>query len=239
MSAEVPVWAVIPAAGSGSRMQQERPKQYLEFHGKTIIEHCLDRLLSHAGIDGAVIVLQADDGFWEKLDYRSSKPIFITDGGAERQHSVYSGLTTLQYRCGNDAIALVHDAVRPLVSHQDLNHVIAAARSHTAGAILATPLNDTLKRQTGDMQIADTIPRQGLWRALTPQVFHLQVLLNALKRVNDQEIAVTDDAQAVELAGYNPELVAGNAENLKITTPADLALAERIWLNQRNQQDNK
>ncbi|MDH3761330.1 MAG: 2-C-methyl-D-erythritol 4-phosphate cytidylyltransferase [Gammaproteobacteria bacterium] len=239
MRAEVPVWAVIPAAGSGSRMQQARPKQYLEFHGKTIIEHCLDRLLSHAEIDGAVIVLQPGDHFWEDLGYLSNKPVFITDGGAERQHSVYSGLTTLQYRCGNDAIALVHDAVRPLVSHDDLDRVIATARAHTAGAILAIPLNDTLKRQTDDMQIADTIARQGLWRALTPQVFHLQVLLNALKRVNDEGIAVTDDAQAVELAGYSPALVAGNADNLKITTPGDMALAELIWLNQRNQQDDK
>ncbi len=239
MSADVPVWAVIPAAGSGSRMQQERPKQYLEFHGKTIIEHCLDRLLSHPEIDGAVIVLHADDRFWANLGYRPSNPIFIPDGGAERQNSVYSGLTTLQYRCGNDAIALVHDAVRPLVSHQDLDRVIAAARAHTAGAILATPLNDTLKRQTDDMQIAETIPRQELWRALTPQVFHLQVLLNALKRVNDEGVAVTDDAQAVELAGYSAMLVAGDAGNIKITTPGDLALAESVWLSQHDQQDDK
>lgn len=239
MSAEVPVWAVIPAAGSGSRMQQAKPKQYLEFHGKTIIEHCLDRLLSHDSIDGAVIALRADDRSWEALDYRSDKPVFTTDGGVERQHSVYSGLTTLQYRCGNDAIALVHDAVRPLVSHDDLDRVISVARAHTAGAILATPLNDTLKRQTEDMEIAQTIPRQGLWRALTPQVFHLQVLLNALKRVNDECVAVTDDAEAVELAGYSPALVAGSADNLKITTPGDMALAELIWSNQRNQQGDK
>jgi 2-C-methyl-D-erythritol 4-phosphate cytidylyltransferase len=239
MSSEFPVWAVIPAAGSGSRMQQDKPKQYLEFQGKTVIEHCLDRLLSHPAIDGAVIVLQADDPKWDELAYLSSKTIFIADGGRERQHSVYSGLTTLQYRCGNDALALVHDAVRPLVNHDDLTRVIAAARAHTAGAILAAPQNDTLKLQNDSMEIARTMPREGLWRALTPQVFHLQVLLNALRRVIDDDLAVTDDAQAVELAGYNPALVAGNAENFKITTPGDLALAERIWLNQGNQQDDE
>jgi len=239
MSSDFPVWAVIPAAGSGSRMQSDRPKQYLEFQGKTIIEHCLDRLLSHPEIDGAVIVLQADDPIWEGLGYHSNKPVFIADGGAERQHSVYSGLTTLQYRCGNDAIALVHDAVRPLVSHEDLHKVIASARAHTAGAILATPLNDSLKQQNDSMEINHSVPRQGLWRALTPQVFHLQVLLNALKRTIDDGLAVTDDAQAVELAGYSPALVAGSAENLKVTTPGDLALAERIWLNQRDQQDDE
>jgi len=239
MSSELPVWAVIPAAGSGSRMQQDKPKQYLEFQGKTVIEHCLDRLLSHPAIDGAVIVLQADDPIWDELAYHSNKTIFIADGGRERQHSVYSGLTTLQYRCGNEALALVHDAVRPLVSHDDLTRVIAAARVHTAGAILAAPQNDTLKLQNDSMEIARTIPREGLWRALTPQVFHLQVLLNALRRVIDDDLVVTDDAQAVELAGYSPALVAGNAENFKITVPGDLALAEKIWLNQCDQQDDE
>jgi len=239
MSVEIPVWAVIPAAGSGRRMQQDIPKQYLEFQGKTIIEHCLDRLLSHPAIDGAVIVLQADDRRWEEIAYNSNKTVFIADGGVERQHSVYSGLTMLQFRCGNDAIALVHDAVRPLVEHDDLDQVISAARAHTAGAILAAPLNDSLKLQNQNLEIARSLPREGLWRALTPQVFHLQVLLNALRRVIDEEILITDDAQAVELAGYSPALVAGSSENLKITTPGDLALAERIWLNQRNQQDHE
>ena len=239
MSSEFPVWAVIPAAGSGRRMQRDIPKQYLEFQGKTVIEHCLDRLLSHPAIDGAVIVLQAEDQIWNQLAYQSNKTIFIADGGSERQHSVYSGLTTLQYRCGNDAIALVHDAVRPLVNHADLTRVIATARDHSAGAILAAPLNDTLKLQNDSMEIARTLPREGLWRALTPQVFHLQVLLNALRRVLDENQAITDDAQAVELAGYSPALVAGSADNIKITTPGDLAFAEKIWLNQCDQQDDE
>ncbi len=239
MSDESPVWAVIPAAGSGSRMQGDRPKQYLGFQGKTVLEHCLDRLLSHAAIAGAVISLSADDEYWQDLDYPAEKPIFLTDGGRERQHSVYSGLTTLQYRCGNDVIALVHDAARPLVSHSDLDRVIAVARKHAAGAILAAPLHDTIKQQNERQEISRTVSRQGLWRALTPQVFHLPVLLNALKKVNDADQAVTDDAQAAELAGYSPALVEGSVENIKITNPGDLMLAERIWLNQRDQQDDK
>ena len=239
MGSENPVWAVIPAAGSGSRMGQERPKQYLAFQGKTILEHCLDRLLSHSAIAGAVVVLSPSDDGWQSLGYHSEKPLFLTDGGRERQHSVYSGLTTLQYRCGNDVIALVHDAARPLVSHADLERVITAARGHTAGAILATPVHDTLKQQNERQEIAATIPRQGLWRALTPQVFHLQVLLNALKQAIDAEQAVTDDAQAVELAGHTPALVEGSAENIKITHPGELALAERIWLNQPDQKGDK
>ena len=235
MSNSVPVWAVIPAAGSGSRMLSDTPKQYLSFQQKTVIEHSLDRLLSHPEIDGAVVVLQEDDPFWEQLAYTPSKPLFTSAGGRERHLSVYSGLTTLQYRFGNDAIALVHDAVRPLVSHQDLTRVIHAARRHPAGALLAAPVADTLKLENYNMEVANTLSRERLWRALTPQVFHLQPLLNALKQVIEQDLAVTDDAQALELAGYAPKLVEGNADNIKITTPADLQLAEMIWLNQRDQ----
>ncbi len=239
MSSIVPVWAVIPAAGTGSRMQSDTAKQYLRFQGKTIIEHCLDRLLSHPWIDGAVVVLREGDQLWGELGYVSSKPVITTSGGLERQHSVYSGLTALQHRIGNDVIALVHDAVRPLVSHVDLSGVIDAARSHTVGAILASMVTDTLKLQTDSMEIASTLPREGLWRALTPQVFHLQALLGALKKVIDEKLVITDDAQAIEMTGDTPALVEGSADNFKITTPGDLALAQMVWLNQRDQEDNK
>ena len=239
MSSNSTVWAIIPAAGIGSRMQSETAKQYLRFQGKTVIEHCLDRLLSHPQIDGAIVVLREDDRIWDELGYNSGKPVFTTSGGLERQHSVYSGLTTLQYRLGNDAIALVHDAVRPLVRHLDLSAVIDAARRHTAGAILASRVTDTLKLQSDSMEIASTLPRELLWRALTPQVFHLQALLNAMKQVIDQDLAITDDAQAMELAGHSPALVTGSSDNFKITTRGDLALAEMVWLYQRDQQDNE
>ena len=239
MSSSTPVWAVIPAAGSGSRMQSDTAKQYLRFQGKTIIEHSLDRLLSHPQIDGAVVVLREDDRLWGELGYNPGKPVFTASGGLERHHSVYSGLSMLQNRIGNDAIALVHDAVRPLVSHQDLGEVIDAARQHAVGAILAARVTDTLKLQTDSMEIASTLSREGLWRALTPQVFHLQALFTALQKVIDEKLVITDDAQAIEMMGHAPALVAGSADNFKITTPGDLALAEMVWLNQRDQQDNK
>ncbi len=239
MGNSIPVWAVIPAAGTGLRMQSDISKQYLSFQRKTVIEHCLDRLLSHPEIDGAVVVLREDDSSWEALGYLAEKPIFTTTGGKERHDSVYSGLTTLQYRIGNDAIALVHDAVRPLVNHRDLSDVIDAARQHAAGAILASPVTDTLKLQNDNLEIASTLSRDRLWRALTPQAFHLQPLLNALKRVIDENLVITDDAQAIEMMGYAPMLVPGDGDNFKITSPGDLALAERIWLNQRDQQDDK
>ena len=239
MTSQFSVWAVIPAAGVGSRMGAQVAKQYLEFHGKTLLEHCLDRLLSHPLIDGAVLALREDDSHWQQLDYEAAKPVFITHGGEQRQHSVYSGLTTLQYRCGNNVIALVHDAVRPLVTHAELDRVIAAAKTNEAGAILACAVTDTLKRQDDAMAIASTEPRERLWRAQTPQVFHLSPLLNALASVIDQGITITDDAQAIELQGYRPTLVESSAENLKITTPDDLRLAEIIWSHQRDQQDDE
>jgi 2-C-methyl-D-erythritol 4-phosphate cytidylyltransferase len=239
MASKLPVWAILPAAGVGRRMQVDIPKQYLRFQGKTIIEHCLDRLLSHPGIAGAVIVLQEQDEHWQRLEYQAEKPLFTAEGGEQRQDSVYSGLATLQYRCGNEVIALVHDAVRPLVTHHDLDRVIDAARGNPAGAILATPVADTLKLQNARMEIAATHPRDGLWRALTPQVFHLQPLINGLKKALDDKQPITDDAQAVELLGYTPALVAGSSQNLKITSPGDLALAEKIWLDQRDQQNDE
>ena len=238
-SSSAPVWAVIPAAGTGSRMHSDTAKQYLRFQGKTIIEHCLDRLLSHAAIAGAIVVLRQGDDNWNQLEYRHDKPVFTAIGGDQRNESVYNGLISLHSRAGNHALALVHDAVRPLVTHRDLGQVIDAARQNSVGAILASPVIDTLKIQNHNMEIASTQPREGLWRALTPQVFYLQTLLQALKRVIDENLAVTDDAQAIELAGFKPRLVEGSATNLKITTLADLSLAEKIWLDQRDQQDDE
>ena len=239
MSTDVPVWAVIPASGTGSRMGAEIPKQYLKIQDKTLLEHSLDRLLSHPQIAGAVLALREDDEYWQALEYSAEKPVFITHGGEQRHHSVYSGLTTLQYRCGNNLLALVHDAVRPLVTHEELDRVIAAARANEAGAILACAVTDTLKRE-GDSQVIEaTLSRERLWRAQTPQVFHLAPLLNALSGVIESGTAITDDAQAIELLGYQPALVEGSSENLKITTPGDLRLAEMIWLDQHHQQDDK
>ncbi len=239
MDSNKPVWAVIPAAGSGTRMQSDIAKQYLSFQGKTILQHCLDRLLSHPEISGAVVVLSAADDTWLELGYHSSKPIVTTTGGRERNDSVYRGLVSLQERCGDDVIALVHDAVRPLVEHSELSKVIDAARNNPAGAILAVAVNDTLKVQNDDMTIASTHSRERLWRALTPQVFPLKLLLEALQRVIDEERVVTDDAQAVESMGYTPALVASSAQNIKITRPGDVSFAEKIWLDQRDQQDNE
>ena len=230
-----PVWAIVPASGVGDRMQGQKPKQYLRFEGRTIIEHTLDRLLSFDGIDGVILVLHADDRDWETLNYQSQKPLMITSGGELRQHSVFNGLLKLLEQEADDPYAMVHDAVRPLVSHADLQKLIEAALDHHAGALLALPITDTLKHQDEDLNIDRTVPRAGLWRAFTPQLFKAKLLYRALEQVIQNDREVTDDASAIETLGMRPRLVECSAENIKITYPQDLSLATQIWQRQREQ----
>ena len=228
-----PIWAIIPASGTGNRMQGQVPKQYLRLEDKTILEHTLDRLLSFDGIDGVILVLRSSDRDWEAIDYQSSKPLITTIGGELRQHSVFNGLLKLLEQGFDEPYAMVHDAVRPLVSHQDLRKLIEAAIDHNAGALLALPIADTLKQQDEDTNIERTVNRAGLWRAFTPQLFRAKLLHRALEQVIENDIEVTDDASAIECLGMRPHLVECSAENIKITYPQDLLLATQILLHQR------
>ncbi|MCZ6488702.1 MAG: 2-C-methyl-D-erythritol 4-phosphate cytidylyltransferase [Gammaproteobacteria bacterium] len=230
-----PVWAIVPASGVGHRMQGQKPKQYLPLDGKTIIEHTLDRLLSFDGIDGVVLVLRPDDRDWQTINYQSEKPLITTSGGELRQHSVFNGLVKLLEQNFDDPYAMVHDAVRPLVCHADLRKLIEAAIDHSAGALLALPITDTLKHQDQDSNIDRTVPRAGLWRAFTPQLFKAKLLHRALEQVIKNDREVTDDASAIESLGLRPRLVECNAENIKITWPEDLSLATQILRRQREE----
>lgn len=234
MSKSLPVWAIIPASGIGQRMQAELPKQYLKLTEKTIIENTLDRLLSHDSIAGAVVVLSADDRHWANLNYKPSKPLIFTTGGAQRQHSVYNGLEALGSHIQQDCYALVHDAVRPFVSHENISTLIDVAKQYDEGALLAIPVADTLKQQDEKGNVDQTISRFGLWRAFTPQIFKSSLLKRALEFVIENEIEVTDDASAIEALGLSPRLVNSSAENIKITNPEDLLLANHIMLRQQN-----
>jgi len=226
-----PVWAIIPASGIGHRMQGDRPKQYLSFCGKTIIEHTLDRLLNCPHINGAIVVLRDKDPYWSEINYQPAKPLHIAEGGYERQDSVINGLTLLTDMF-DGVLALVHDAVRPLVSDDDLNK-LTEANWNESGAILASPVTDTLKRQNESGNSQETIDRRGLWRALTPQLFDAELLLQALERAREKDQIMTDDAAAMEALGYQPLLVEGSNENIKITRPDDLRLAALIWESQQ------
>ncbi len=234
MNEVLPVWAIIPASGIGQRMQSELPKQYLPLVDKTIIEHTLDRLLSHPEIAGAVVVLSAKDKYWANLNYQtqSKKPLVFAQGGVLRHQSVFNGLEKLFTDISQDCYALVHDAVRPLVTINDLNRLIEVARQHSAGALLGAPIADTIKQLNVDGNINQTMNRTGLWRAFTPQVFKADLLLDALKFVIENKLEITDDASAVEAMGQSPKLVLGSAENIKITLPEDLMLARQIWARQ-------
>ena len=219
-------WAVVPAAGSGRRFGTDMPKQYVQAAGKPLIEHALDALLSHEAIDGAVVALAAGDPHWPGWTTLHGKPVLTCVGGGERADSVLAALQALPDDVAADALVLVHDAARPNLHADDLSRLIAAAQAHADGAILAAPVRDTLKRMDEVGCIERTERRDGIWRALTPQAFRRHLLLRALEAARGAGLAVTDDAQAVERLGLHPRLVEGREDNLKVTTPADLALAE-------------
>ncbi|MDI1253907.1 2-C-methyl-D-erythritol 4-phosphate cytidylyltransferase [Thermomonas sp.] len=219
-------WALVPAAGSGCRFGADIPKQYLHAAGKALIEHALDALLSHETIEGVVVALSADDSHWPGWTSLHGKPVLTCIGGSERADSVLAALHALPAGVAADCIVLVHDAARPNLRADDILRLHEAAMAHSDGAILAAPVRDTLKRSDANASIAMTEPRDGIWRALTPQAFRRDLLLRALEAARADGVAVTDDAQAVERLGLHPRLVEGREDNLKVTTPADLALAE-------------
>ena len=219
-------WALVPAAGSGRRFGGEVPKQYLHAAGKPLLEHALDALLSHPGVDGAVVSLAAGDPRWPGWTSLHGKPVLACIGGGERADSVLAALHALPADVAADELVLVHDAARPNLHADDITRLIAAAAAHPDGAILAAPVRDTLKRADGDGGIASTEPREALWRAFTPQAFRRDLLQRALADAQATGIVATDEAMAVERLGCRPRLVEGREDNLKVTTPADLALAE-------------
>lgn len=220
-------WCVVPAAGTGQRFGGVVPKQYLEVGGHSILRHTLDALLGHPLITGVVVVLAAGDPYWPGDNDTQGKPILTAVGGDSRAASVLSGLMRLPADVGEDDLVLVHDAARPNLRASDLDVLIAAVRAHPRqGGILGAPVRDTLKRAGEGRSIAATEPREGLWRAFTPQMFARGALSTALRAVRDAGEAITDEAMAMEMQGVHPLLVEGREDNLKITTPADLARFE-------------
>ena len=234
MATESRYWAVIPAAGVGQRMQADRPKQYLNLAGKTVLEHSLQPFLTHPAITGVALALQPHDPWFAELDIQAPKPLLIAPGGAERCHSVSHALEALLASGAQEQDwVLVHDAARPCLSQTDLNRLIEMLSGEAVGGILASPVGDTLKRDDGAGQIAQTLDRTGVWRALTPQMFRLGILHQALSSAIAAGALVTDEAGAMERAGYAPQLVSGSARNIKITRPEDLELAEFYWRSER------
>lgn len=211
--------AIIPASGVGSRMNAPLPKQYLTLQGKTVLEHTVSIFLEHPSIVQIVIAISPNDHYHADIPLLKSDKIHLVFGGETRANSVFNALNTVEEDCW----VLVHDAARPCLKRSDLDKLLQI--HHPSGAILATPAVDTMKRAKGE-QIEYTEDRSTLWHALTPQFFPASLLKKALISAFEKQQTVTDEASAVELLGFQPLLVSGRSDNLKITRPEDLALAE-------------
>jgi 2-C-methyl-D-erythritol 4-phosphate cytidylyltransferase len=222
-------WAVVPAAGSGRRFGGDTPKQYLNLAGRPLIEHTLRALLRHPGIDAAMVAIAPDDPYWAGWRELEGKPVYTCMGGGERADSVLAALMALPQTVDEDQWVLVHDAARPCVPAMDLTRLIALGQADPVGALLAAPVRDTIKScDPATMHVKRTEPRETLWRALTPQMFRRGGLTRALRTAMKAGVHVTDEAMAMERLRLKPLIVEGADENIKVTTPADLAVVEAL-----------
>ncbi|HMM47628.1 MAG TPA: 2-C-methyl-D-erythritol 4-phosphate cytidylyltransferase [Thiobacillaceae bacterium] len=219
--------ALIPAAGSGSRMGGAIPKQYLELGDAPVIAHTLDALAREPRIDRLVVVLSAEDAWWDRYDWSpwASRLQVLRCGGATRADTVRNALDAMSAWCAPDDWVLVHDAARPCLPREALCRLVDIAARDLVGGLLAVPVADTLKRADADARVEATVPRAGLWQAQTPQMFRHATLLDALRNARGD---TTDEASAIEQQGLRPCLVACDARNLKVTYPQDLRLAQLI-----------
>ncbi|MDD9155013.1 2-C-methyl-D-erythritol 4-phosphate cytidylyltransferase [Aliivibrio sp. S4TY2] len=216
--------AIVPAAGVGSRMKADRPKQYLVLNGKTVLEHTIEQLLSYPLIENVVVAITDGDPYFPELAIAQDSRVIRVSGGKERADSVLSGLLYIKENQLTEWV-MVHDAARPCIRHSDIEKLIGDVIPEHVGGILATPVRDTMKQANTDTTIEKTIDRSVLWHALTPQLFTTELLYLALKTGLDKGLSITDESSAIELMGYQPKLVQGRADNLKITQPEDLDLA--------------
>ncbi|WP_018403465.1 2-C-methyl-D-erythritol 4-phosphate cytidylyltransferase [Marinobacter gelidimuriae] len=224
---EASLWLIVPAAGVGQRMAAECPKQYLRVDGEYILDITLRRLLAALPAAGCMVPLSSTDSWWAGTNASSDSRIATCAGGNERANSVLNALQALAPKAKNDDWVLVHDAARPCVAANDLKRLLEKVGAHSVGGILAAPVTDTLKMASprAPDTVTSTVDRRHLWRALTPQVFRYGLLRDALQRALNQGVALTDEASAMEQVGHGPLLVEGRPDNIKITVPADLALA--------------
>jgi 2-C-methyl-D-erythritol 4-phosphate cytidylyltransferase len=219
------LWCVVPAAGRGTRVGGDRPKQYQLLAGRPLIEHTLARLAAHPQIAGLLVTLAAGDPHWSGVETLQGKPVRTAVGGVERSDSVLAGLDALPAEVGVEDFVLVHDAARPCVRLADIGKLIELAAA-TDGGLLGAPLRDTLKHADAADRVECTEPRERRWRAFTPQMFRRGPLSTALREVARLGMKVSDEAMAMEQAGFAPLLVEGAEDNIKVTTAADFALAE-------------
>ena len=222
------VWALVPAAGIGARMASDKPKQYMQIAGSTIIEHTLTALLNFDAISGVQLCLSPEDQYWVELNISHECLLPVVDGGAERADSVLAGLQALSEIAKPNDWVMVHDAARPCLSEQLLQHLIDTVGDHDVGGILAVPLADTIKYAINDEQITieKTVDRKHLWAAQTPQMFRYSLLVECLQKALEKGCEITDEASALEIAGYRPMIVPSSRSNIKVTYPEDVGWVE-------------
>jgi 2-C-methyl-D-erythritol 4-phosphate cytidylyltransferase len=207
-------------------MSSDVPKQYLTLGEKTVLEHTLDALLANQRLAGVVVVLSGSDSYWQDIQPRYlARPVETVTGGAERCHSVLNGLQQLAGRADAHDWVLVHDAARPCVRQSDMDTLMNTVSDTDDGGLLGVPVADTMKQADTDSRVSATVSRDGLWHAYTPQMFRVGQLQAALQQAIDRHLPVTDEASAMELAGYRPRMVQGHRDNIKITVASDLQLA--------------
>ncbi len=231
------LYALIPSAGVGARAGANMPKQYREIGGRSLLHYTLAAFDACEELEQTLLVLSADDRYFDGLDFDNLRFAARRCGGPTRHASVLNGLIALgEFGASDHDWALVHDAARPGITPALIRQLIGAVRDDDVGGIIAMPLADTLKRASLDPELArigHTEPRDGLWLAQTPQMFRIGLLRDALLRAQQEGFAVTDEASAVERLGYQPRLVPGNMRNFKVTYPEDFAMAESILLQKQ------
>jgi 2-C-methyl-D-erythritol 4-phosphate cytidylyltransferase len=218
------IWFVIPAAGASTRFGGRVSKPYLRVSGCSLLEHALRAMKRYPGLAGGVVVTARSDRRWARLPAAARRGVKTTTGGETRARSVLLGLQSLSGAAPDDWV-LVHDAARPCLPPADLEALIRACRRDEVGGLLALPIAETVKLADGDGRIGRSVPRDGLWRAQTPQMFRHGALLRALARSLEEGVEPSDEAVAIERLGLRPRLVEGSPLNIKVTRPADLALA--------------
>lgn len=216
----------MPAAGVGSRMGADRPKQYLSLAGETVLDRTLEALLHHPRIEKLLVVIGAQDQYWSQSKFYRDMRVTVVAGGTERCHSVLNALRSLEGQIDPQDWVMVHDAVRPLVHLSDLDCLMDRVADGGDGLVLGMPVCDTMKQTDAIGRVMVTVDRSGLWHAFTPQVFRLGQLKSALERCLFEQVSVTDESSAMEYCGFKPLLLQGSAANIKITRPDDLRLAE-------------
>ena len=225
-------WAIVPAAGVGQRFSADIPKQFHQLNGALVAQHTLSRLLSLPVIRAIVAPCEVGSGYWTKVPAAADPRVKLVAGGKQRADSVMNGLIALQEYAADQDWVLVHDMARPCVTAANIAKLIAELDGHSVGGILAAPINDTLKVVAADKRILSTVNRAEYRAAQTPQMFRFGLLKSSIQAMLDRQKLPTDEASAIEFAGFSAQVVEGRQDNIKITRREDLAIAEAIMKNQ-------